>query len=220
MTRIKISGVTQPADAALAAELGADIVACVFNAQSPRYVTIRQAWSIRRALPGDVALCGVFVDTPAPVVQMVAQSCQLNYIQLFGSEPRAEADALGAIAFKAVTVNQPDELEQAVRTYVGRWQRRSDEPGLLLHLSGVVGAAWDLATSPANRVPLILAASSLGPDSVAAALAASTPWAVDVWDAVESEPGRLDPVRLAEFIQATRDADSDQARSSAKEATS
>lgn len=206
MTRIKISGVVQPADAVLAAELGADILACVFNAHSPRYVSMQQAWAIRRAIPRRVQLCGVFVDTPTPVVRMVADGCQLDYVQLFGGEPRSEVDALGPTAFKAVTVGDSEQMEQAVRTYVGRWQRRTDEPGLLLHLSGAIGSAWELAAGPAGRVPLILAASELGAETVATALATTKPWAVDVWDAVESEPGRLDPTRLAEFIGAARQA--------------
>jgi phosphoribosylanthranilate isomerase len=125
---------------------------------------------------------------------------------------------LGPSAFKAVTVAEPEQLELAARNYLGRRPRRTDEPGLLLHLSGAVAAAWDLAAGPAGRVPLILAASSLGPDTVAAALAGATPWAVDVWDAVESEPGRLDPTRLAEFIRATREADATMAPTRAKEA--
>jgi len=218
LTRIKISGVVEPSDAALAAELGADIVACVFNAHSPRYVSIQQVWSIRRAMPRDVKLCGVFVDTPTPVVQRVAQSCQLDYVQLFGNEPRVDTDGLGATAFKAVTVADAEQLDQAVRTFIGRWPRRSEGPGLLLHLSGEIGSAWDLAAGPASRVPLVLAASELSPRTVASALAVAAPWAVDVWDMVESEPGRLDPARLAEFIQATREGETNLPVASGKEA--
>lgn len=191
----------------MAAELGADILTCVFNARSPRYVTMQQAWSIRNAMPGNIPLCGVFVDTPVPVVQMVAQSCQLDYIQLFGNEPRADVDALGAKAYKAVSASEPDHVEQAARTYLGRWQRRSDEPALLLHLSGAVGSTAEVAAGLASRVPLILAASSLSPATVAEVLAVVSPWAVDVWDVVEAEPGRLDPAKVAEFIRATRVAD-------------
>jgi phosphoribosylanthranilate isomerase len=211
VTRIKLSGLKQPADAQLAVRLGVDMVACVFNAQSPRYVTAQQAWAIRRVISPPVAMVGVFVNTPPPIVQQVALSCQLDYVQLFGDEPRADLEALGAAAFKAVTVTDAPALETALRTFVGRWSRRGDTPALLVHLSGGLGQAWDLLAGPAARAPLALAASALGADTAAEAIRIVRPWAVDVWDAVESEPGHLDPALLAQFIAAVRDADASSA---------
>jgi phosphoribosylanthranilate isomerase len=207
VTRIKISGVVQPGDAQLAARLGADMVACVFNAQSPRYVTMSQAWAIRRALPPHVALVGVFVDTPPPVVHQVVVGCHLDYVQLFGSEPRSDLDALGPTAFKAVTVEDSAAVDAAVRTYISRWPRRTDTPALLVHLSGALGSAWDLLAGPASRAPLVMAASALDATTAQAAIGLVRPWAVDVWDAVEAEPGKLDPVLLERFMRAVRDAD-------------
>lgn len=210
MTRIKISGITHADDAALAASLGVDLVACVFNAQSRRYVTVEQAWAIRRALGPTVRFVGVFVDTPPPLVERVAETCQLDLVQLFGSESRADLDAVGFAAFKAVTVADAEAVDGVVRSFAatGRRARRPDSPGLLLHLTGALGTAWDVAAGPSSRVPLLLAASGLMPDTVEAAIATVRPWGVDVWDAVEAEPGRLDPIRLRAFIRAVRSADS------------
>ena len=207
MTRIKISGVVQPDDARLAARLGADMVACVFNAQSPRYVTMQQAWAIRRALTPDVALVGVFVDTPAPLVRQVAAACQLDYVQLFGHEPRSDLDALGPTAFKAITVEDGAALDGALRAYIGRWHRRTDTPALLVHLTGPLGKAWDLVAGAAARAPVALAAGGLDAGTVGQVIASVRPWAVDVWDAVEAEPGKLDAGRLEQFIHAVRAAD-------------
>ena len=123
MTRIKLSGVTHPGDAATAAELGVDIVGCVFYAKSPRYVTMAQALEIWRVLPAHVHLAGIFVDTPSPVVQNIAAHVRLDMVQLFGSEPRSELETLGARAFKAVTVRQPAEIDAALNDYLGRWGR-------------------------------------------------------------------------------------------------
>jgi phosphoribosylanthranilate isomerase len=207
VTRIKISGIVQPADAEMAVALGADIITCVFNAQSRRYVTLEQAWAVRRAMPRGVPFVGVFVDTPLPVVQVMADACQLDYVQLFGHEGRADIDALGPRGFKAVTAIDAGQVEAAGKLFLGRRPRRPDGPGLLIHLTGPVSNAWDLVAPIAQRVPLVLAAGGLGPESVRQALATAYPWAVDVWDAVESEPGRLDRGRLERFIYAAREAD-------------
>jgi phosphoribosylanthranilate isomerase len=209
VTRIKISGLMQPDDAALAADLGVDILACVFNAKSPRYVTIEQAWAVRRAAGARVRLAGVFVDAPLPLVERVAQSCQLDLVQLFGSEPRGDVEALGPLAYKAVTVADSESLDAAVRAYApsSRRARRGEGPALLLHLSGAVAGEWSLVAGLAQRVPLVLAASALVADTAAEAIATVQPWALDVWDAVEREPGRLDGPRLTRFVEAVRAAD-------------
>lgn len=185
------------------------MVACVFNAQSPRYVTVEQAWAIRRAVGPTVRLVGVFVDTPPPLVERVAETCQLDLVQLFGKESRADIEALSVPAFKAVTVSEADNLDGLVRSFAatGRRARRPDVPGLLLHLSGALSTSWELAAGPSQRLPLVLAASGLLPDTIEAAIAAVRPWGVDAWDAVEAEPGRLDPLRLRGFIRALRAAD-------------
>ena len=49
-TRVKICGITRPADARLAAESGADAIGLVFYPRSPRYLSVERAVEIRDAL--------------------------------------------------------------------------------------------------------------------------------------------------------------------------
>jgi phosphoribosylanthranilate isomerase len=204
--RIKISGLTRPLDAEIAAEAGADLAACVFYARSPRYVTTGEAWAIRRALPSAIPLVGVFVDTPTPLVQMIMDHCQLAAAQLFGVETTAEVAALRPHAFKAVTARTPEEVEQAAQRYLTRRVRHGPPPFLLLHLTGPIEREWQLAAALAARGPLLLAAGALGAETAARAIAAANPWGLDVWDAVEAEPGQLDRSKTLELVAAVREA--------------
>lgn len=202
---IKVTGITRPDDASYAVEAGVDIVACVFFARSPRYVPPSVAAAIRRAIGLQTPLHGVFVDTPAPLVQRVVQQCSLDRVQFFGSESREDIEAMGEIACKAVSARSPEEVANAQRRFVGRRAKRSPEPGFLLHLAGPIATRWDLATSIAERTPLILASNALDPERAHAA-AAVRPWALDVWEGVEVEPGVLDRSRLRAFVDAARSA--------------
>ncbi len=202
---IKLTGVMRPDDARFAVEAGVDIIACVFFARSARYVSPALASSIRREIGHSAAFHGVFVDTPGPLVQRVVEQCSLDRVQFFGNESREDLDAIGDIACKAVSVRSPAEVVDAQRRFVGRRQKRTSEPGLLLHLTGPIAQRWSLAAPIVERLALILGSSELNADSARAA-AAMRPWALDVWESVEVEPGILDRVRLAAFVQAVRDA--------------
>jgi len=207
LTRIKVSGISEPADAEMAVALGVDIVACVFYAGSPRYVTATQAMAIRRVLPPAVSLAGIFVDTPTPLVQRLTTLCNLDLVQLFGAEPRSTVEALGATAFKAITVSEPASLTETVQAFLGRRGRSEHRPAFLLHLAGDLAHAWDVAAEPAAQAPILLASTALDARTAADAIGTTHPWGLDVWEGVEREPGRLEPARVAEFVAAVREAD-------------
>jgi phosphoribosylanthranilate isomerase len=204
VTQLKVSGVVRPEDAEVAARLGIDFVACMFFPGSPRYVTIEQVWDIRRALASRCRLIGVFVDAPMPIVQRVAEHCRLDFVQLFGSEPRTAVDALRPPAFKAATVNGHDEADAVARGFLGRRTLGTADPALLLHFPDAAGNVEDLLPAIARRSNVIVASAAWTPDTVGPALLTCHPWAVDVWDAVESQPGRIDAARLEAFTAAVR----------------
>lgn len=201
MIQLKVSGITSGTDAEAALRAGATMLACVFHPSSPRYVTLDQAWDVRSRVPPEVPLVGIFVNAPAPLVERVRSHCGLSAVQLFGAESRAHVDALDG-AFKAVSVHNAEEVDEAVGTYLHRWKRQP--PALVLHLAAPVADHWDLATKATSDGDVLLASGALAPATLAAALEAAHPWGIDVWEQVESKPGVIDAARLGDLADAWR----------------
>jgi hypothetical protein len=65
---------------------------------------------------------------------------------------------------------------------------------------------WALSGLAPQGIPLMIA-GGLNPENVAAAIASTHPWGVDVATGVERSPGVKDPVKLQEFIERAKAAD-------------
>ena len=63
---------------------------------------------------------------------------------------------------------------------------------------------WRLAEDAPRAGHRVLLAGGLHPGNVADGIRQVRPWGVDVSTGVEREPGRKDPVKLREFIDAAR----------------
>src|SRR5687767_10263647 len=90
VVRVKICGVTTPADARAAADAGADAGGLNFYPQSPRYVDPRAAAELVRALPPFTAPVGVFVGTPIRQVCAIAFQLGLRGVQTYTDAPPDE----------------------------------------------------------------------------------------------------------------------------------
>jgi len=107
---VKICGVTDPADALLSAELGADFLGLNFWPGSPRYVGVEQAREIAaavRAAPSRVTLVGVFVNPDAAFVEETAAAVGLGLLQFSGDEAAATVRPFAARAIKALRTHDP-----------------------------------------------------------------------------------------------------------------
>jgi phosphoribosylanthranilate isomerase len=208
--RIKICGVTTPADAALAAELGADAVGLNFYPPSPRCVTTETASRIIDALPPFVVPVALFVEERPPA----AASClgalpRVRMVQWHGAEPEP-ADAWAGALIVAFPVRDAGSLK-VIADYVEVCRARGRLPAAVLadaHVPGRHGgtgqtAPWQLLAGFRPGVPLILA-GGLTPDNVAEAVRLVRPYAVDVASGVEAAPGRKDAEKLRRFIDAAR----------------
>src|SRR5262249_30371121 len=100
--RIKICGVTNPADACRAAALGADAIGLNFYLQSPRYIDSLAAATILRELPPFVEPIGLFVNQPLPQVLQILQTLsRIRLIQGYGSN-RALPSLTGPLPFQLI----------------------------------------------------------------------------------------------------------------------
>ena len=211
MVRIKICGVTNPDDARMVADAGADAVGLNFYSQSPRYVTAPEAAAIVRALPPFVSPIGVFVGMPMRQVCAIAYQLGLRGVQTYDDEPPLE-DPFPFAHVPAYRVKDAAGLDH-VRWFVATAKSLGREPAAVLidsHVDGQLGgtgekAPWEILTGFDPGVRVILA-GGLTPENVAEAIAMVRPWGVDVASGVESTPGRKDYAKVAEFVRNVKNA--------------
>ena len=100
--KVKICGLTNAEDAAVAVEAGADAVGFVFHKKSPRCAEPAAVKAIVKELPPFVLPIGVFVNEDAKVVRDIMDSCGLALAQLHGDETAAYCEMLGRPVLKAI----------------------------------------------------------------------------------------------------------------------
>jgi phosphoribosylanthranilate isomerase len=209
--RVKICGVTTPADAVAAAELGADAVGLNFYPGSPRHIDAPTAEGILAALPPLLEAVAVFADEPwRRALRRANRFHRLLFVQMHGDEHLP--DAISYRRIDAFRVRNRTGLRQITR-YLDLAAVHGHLPAAILvdgyaaDRYGGTGrtAPWNLLTDFKTPVPLILA-GGLTPDNVAEAVRVVRPYAVDVASGVESAPGRKDSEKMRRFIAAAREA--------------
>jgi phosphoribosylanthranilate isomerase len=211
--RIKICGVTTPADARQAGLLGADAVGLNFHPDSPRHVMPAAVEPILRQLPPLVSAVGVFCNQPLREVFPFVSSYRgrISVIQWHGDEPEP-GDTYPFHFIPAFSVKDEDSLIVITR-FIDTAHDLGRMPAAVLvdgHAAGLYGgtgqpAPWELLASYRPSVPLILA-GGLTPDNVAEAVRIVRPWGVDVASGVESSPGVKDVEKMRRFIDNAREA--------------
>jgi phosphoribosylanthranilate isomerase len=224
---VKICGVTVPADARLAADAGADAIGLNFVPGSPRCLDVATARAVAAAVPEGVLTVGVFAGGTADFIRAVAREVGLAAVQLHGHlggdgagvDPPELCGALSGLrVIRAVRLEPAaaDPLSGA-RRWLAEAAALGWAPELAIVDSAVPAAArtgqlggtggrvdWTmLAGARPLPVPIALA-GGLGPDNVAAAIAATGVRAVDTASGVESSPGRKDAARVRAFVAAAR----------------
>ena len=201
---VKICGMTDPADALVAVEAGADAVGMLF-APSRRRVTPEQARAVVSAVAGSgVLTVGVFRDHLADEVIDIVHDVGLDVAQLHGQESVATCRRVHAavpILFRAMAADDPQLV--AIDDY---------EADVVLLDAPVPGGGvpfdWDLVGDLTTRHRVLLA-GGLRPSNVADAVTAVRPWGVDVCSGVESSAGHKDHDAVRRFIAQARAAAAD-----------
>jgi phosphoribosylanthranilate isomerase len=208
VTRIKICGVSDPADARRVAELGAWALGMIFWPSSPRECTLDAAEQIGAELHRRLELTGVFVNATLDEVARTADRCRLSMLQLHGDEGpaycREAARRTGAKVMKAARVRNAAQVHDLGRFATDFHLLDAYSP----RAPGGTGESfdWELARLHPPTPPVVLS-GGLTPDNVASAIEFAGPFAVDVASGTESEPGRKDPAKLTAFVRAVEQAD-------------
>ncbi len=204
MVRVKICGITNPADARLATELGAHALGFNFYEKSPRAVSPADAWNIRRRLAPFISAIGIFVDWKPRAVVALATSLRLDAVQLHGDECAHNVDDCSKRlpVIKVLRVGpdfSPKEFPRfhSAFAFLLDAARDTSRPEQF----GGTGRTldWSLARKLAASHRIILA-GGLTPENVAEAIRTVRPYAVDVASGVESRPGKKDPGKLRAFF--------------------
>jgi len=204
VVKLKICGVRRLIEAEAALAAGADFLGFVFYPPSPRYLTPPEARElvaeIRRAVDrADWAAVGVFVNEPAAWVNEVAALCELDYVQLHGTESAAYCGQMARPVIKALRLAEIKGDPTRASAYgAARLLLDSQVPGYW----GGTGRRfdWEGARLYAGEA---LVAGGLTPENVGEALEVLQPWGLDVSSGVE-RGGVKDPTLIRAFLENAR----------------
>ncbi len=206
--KVKICGITNLADAELAASLGAWALGMIFYEPSPRRCSLAEAQLIATSMRRRVELCGVFVNAPLEEIVAHSEELGLTLLQLHGDEgPSFCAEVrrrTGARVIKAAQVSGPGEVRDLERFHVDF--HLLDARSKAVARQGMRGGTgetfdWELVRERRSKIPLILS-GGLTAENVAEAMAVARPYALDTASGTEVAPGHKDPEKLRTFFGA------------------
>lgn len=206
--KVKICGLTNAADAELAAGLGAWALGMIFYADSPRRCSPAQAQLIAAQLRRRVQLCGVFVNAPLELIGATVDELGLDMVQLHGDEGPAFCSEVrrrtGARVIKAAQVSGAADLRELERFHVD--YHLLDARSKAVGREGLRGGTgetfdWELVRGRRSRIPLILS-GGLSAQNVGEAIAVTRPYAIDSASGTESAPGHKDEHKLRALFDA------------------
>lgn len=203
---VKICGLSTPRAVSEAIHAGADAIGFVF-AESPRRVTPKRAAQLCRDVSPAIIRVAVMRNPTQDEWQRVADEFAPDWLQTEAGD-FARLDLADGISRLPVFRDTPD-LDLAA----------FNREELLLFEAGVSGqgvqADWQRAAQLVAGMGAgrqLVLAGGLTPDNVGAAIATVRPYGVDVSSGVESRRGVKDPDRIAAFMAAVRQAESNNAK--------
>ena len=204
--RIKICGITDPEDAQMAVDAGADLIGLNFVPGSPRRLDLKTAEAISERVAGHADRVAVFQDAEESEIVRVLRRVDLERVQFHGDETEEQVEEVDLPVIKAL---RGADLEAA-----------EEFPGTMLLLDhpsagGGSGVAWDWSDAGEliSRGFDVIIAGGLNSENVGEAIGGLgdlLPWGVDVTSSVEGEGNRKDADKIAAFIAAVRKAESEE----------
>ena len=202
-TKIKICGLTSPAEARYLNENHVDFAGMVlFFPKSKRNISIEQAKEIMAALDASIKRVAVVVSPSIEQVRQI-EAAGFDYVQIHGEIPETETEAEAAIAIpilKAFNVSDMGSYEKYHNdSRIAGYVFDAIEPG-----SGKT-FDWKLVDNIPRDEKLLLLAGGLNPDNVRMAIEAVHPDGVDVSSGVENDNGAgKNPEMIHDFVAAIK----------------
>ena len=202
-TKVKICGLTSPAEARYLNENHVDFAGMVlFFPKSKRNISIEQAKEIMAALDASIKRVAVVVSPSIEQVRQI-EAAGFDYVQIHGEIPETETEAEAAIAIpilKAFNVSDMDSYEKYHNdSRIAGYVFDAIEPG-----SGKT-FDWKLVDNIPRDEKLLLLAGGLNPDNVRMAIEAVHPDGVDVSSGVENDDGvGKNPEKIHDFVAAIK----------------
>jgi indole-3-glycerol phosphate synthase/phosphoribosylanthranilate isomerase len=198
--RVKVCGLTDAGDAAMAQALGASYAGVVMVPNTPRARTCEQAQAIADAVT--IPLVGVFRNEKPMQVAHAARTLGLAAVQLHGEED--------ALYIRGLRQMLPEGTEIWAAGAVGESlpEQRLGADRILYDSqigasSGGTGLVFDWSRLAGRDLGGALLAGGLNPDNARDAARVGA-FALDISSGVEAAPGRKDEVRVAALFEALR----------------
>ena len=203
ITKIKICGLTSPAEARYLNENHVDFAGMVlFFPKSKRNISIEQAREIMAALDASIKRVAVVVSPSIEQIRQI-EAAGFDYVQIHGEIPETETEAEAAIAIpilKAFNVSDMGSYEKYHNdSRIAGYVFDAIEPG-----SGKT-FDWKLVDNIPRDEKLLLLAGGLNPDNVRMAIEAVHPDGVDVSSGVENDDkAGKNPEKIHDFVAAVK----------------
>lgn len=207
MTRVKICGIMNSDELAVALQAGADAVGFVVEIEDSRHcISAEEAADLIRRVPVYTKSVAVIHPRDVDDALQLAELTGADVLQLHSSLPPSDIMELkGRVRQKLVVAVAADDGGQQAESY------ESVADAILLDsmVEGKLGGTgkvhdWDKSAGIARslQVPVILA-GGLDPENVVQAIEQVRPYAVDVSSGTETG-GRKDPFKVHAFVEKVR----------------
>ena len=202
MTKVKVCGITNLADAEKALEFGADALGFNFYPPSPRCIAPEEARAVLLRLPEGSCNIAVFVNEPKEKVREIIDHGELangrqaySALQFHGEESKEYCRGWSMKVIKAFRVREKKSLEGMEQFPADFYLLDSWSLGY-----GGSGAAFFWEWLEGLKTEKLILSGGLSIENVVEAIRRIHPYGVDVCSSVERRPGIKDHAKLKEFI--------------------
>lgn len=195
--KVKICGITNPEDALLCENEGADALGFIFYKQSKRYISPGDASEIVKRLSPFTAKVGVFVNEEPAVINQIVKKVRLNAVQLHGDQGMDLISKIDCPVIKVFNVSDNFDFDR-LKLFTGL-------PILLDTFSkdayGGTGIQFNHSLIPESIRNKIILAGGISEDNLEDILSKFIPAAIDVSSSLEISPGKKSSAKVKSFFK-------------------